>query len=243
MIGARLVVRVSGIGVDGYDRRIVGKQVLAAKRFHEPLLDFMFRGSTVAGAPADFLKGCGHDRIHAVAGGKVSLDLFFAPGRFELRDQVGGADHVLPQSAQQLDGAAIDQRDSEDDVVGRILHGDVAVRCEHRLQGVEQLLPSGILALAAGQGIEMAGFDFVDQLYRFALRRNQVKPAARDHQPCWQTEHAIGDGIAMMVVVEQPRVDVAFAQRRLNGSEVHGQTSIVNNGRDLGESGMRRLVL
>jgi hypothetical protein len=44
----------------------------------------------------------------------------------------------------------------------------------------------------------------------------------------------------MMVVVEQPRVDVAFAERRLDGSQVHGQTPIVNNGRDLSESGRAR---
>jgi hypothetical protein len=39
------------------------------------------------------------------------------------------------------------------------------------------------------------------------------------------------------MIVKQPRVDVAFAQRRLDGSQVHGQTSIVNNGKDLSESG------
>jgi hypothetical protein len=183
MIGARLIVRVAGIGVDGDDRRIVGEQVLAAKCFHEPLLNFMFRGSTVARPLSDFLKGRRHNRIHAVAGGKVRLDLLFAPGGFELCDQIGGTDHVLSQAAQQLNRSAIDQRNREHDVVGRILHGDVAVRCEHRLQAVEQFLPAGILALAAGQGIEVASFDLVNQFDRFALRRDQVKPAPRDHQP------------------------------------------------------------
>src|SRR5258705_3632029 len=42
----------------------------------------------------------------------------------------------------------------------------------------------------------------------------------------------------MMVVIEQPRVDVAFAQSRLNGGQVHGQTSIVNKSQDLSESRM-----
>ncbi len=171
----------------------------------------------------------------------MSFDLLVAPGSFELRNQVGGTDHIFPQPAQQLDGPAIDQRNREDDVVGRILHGDVAVGCEHRLQGVEKFLPSGILALAAGQGIEVAGFDFVDQFYRFTLRGNQIEPAPRDHETCGQAKHSVGDGIAMMVVVEQPRVDVAFAQRRLDGSQVHGQTPIVNNGKDLGESVRREI--
>ena len=82
----------------------------------------------------------------------------------------------------------------------------------------------------------MAGFNLVNQFHRLALRRNQIEPAPRDHQSRGQAEHAVGDGIAMMVIVEKPRVDVAFAQRRLDGGKVHGQTSIVNNGKDLGES-------
>jgi len=40
----------------------------------------------------------------------------------------------------------------------------------------------------------------------------------------------------MVVVVEKPRVNVAFAQRRLDGGKVHEQTSIVNKSKDLGES-------
>src|SRR5580704_17246601 len=84
----------------------------------------------------------------------------------------------------------------------------------------------------------MASFDFVHQLYGFALRRYQVKPAPRYHQICRQAKYAIGNGIAMMMVVEQPRVDVTFAERRLDGSNVHGEIPIVNNGGDLGESGV-----
>jgi hypothetical protein len=34
----------------------------------------------------------------------------------------------------------------------------------------------------------------------------------------------------MVMVIKKPRVNVAFAERRLNGGEVHGQTSIVNKG-------------
>jgi hypothetical protein len=41
----------------------------------------------------------------------------------------------------------------------------------------------------------------------------------------------------MMMVVEQPRVNVPLAQRRLDGRQVHGQTSIVNKSKDLSESG------
>src|ERR1700691_1960527 len=100
MIGARLIVWISSVGIDRHDRRIVSEQVLAAKRFHEPLLNFMFGGSTVARPPSNFLEGRRHDRIHAVARRKMSLDLLFAPGSFKLRHQVSGADYILSQSTQ-----------------------------------------------------------------------------------------------------------------------------------------------
>ena len=67
MAGMRLVVRVAGVGIDRHDGRIVGQKILAAKRFHEPLLDFMLPGAAVANAIADFLKRRGHDGIYAVA--------------------------------------------------------------------------------------------------------------------------------------------------------------------------------
>jgi hypothetical protein len=38
------------------------------------------------------------------------------------------------------------------------------------------------------------------------------------------------------MIVEKPRVDIAFPQRSLDGRQVHGQTSIVNKWGNLGES-------
>src|ERR1700687_3627313 len=108
------------------------------------------------------------------------------------------------------------------------------------LQFVEQLLPPGILMFLAGQGIEVTGLNLVHEFYRLAFRWNQIKPAPRHHQARRQTQHAVSDGIAMMVVVEEPRVNVAFAQRRLDRSQVHRETSIVNKRKDLGESGSGR---
>src|SRR5437879_9995365 len=78
----------------------------------------------------------------------------------------------------------------------------------------------------------MSGFNLMYEFHRIALRRNQVKPAARNHQFRGQSQHAVGDGIAMMVVIEEPGVGVALAQRGLNGGEIHGQTSIVNKGEE-----------
>ncbi len=239
MAGVRLVVRIAGVGIDRHDRRIVGQQILAGEGFHEPLLDFVFLGAAVAHAFADLFECRRDNGVDAVARREVRLDLLFAPGGFELRHQVRGTDDVLSQAAQQVDGAAVHQRNGEHAVVRRVLHGQVAMLGENRFQLVEQFLPAGILVLLAGQGIEVSGFNLVDQFDRLAFGGNQVEPAPGHHQARGQTEHAVGDGIAMVVVVEKPRVNVAFAQRRLDGSEVHGQTPIVNKSKDLGESAGR----
>ncbi len=47
----------------------------------------------------------------------------------------------------------------------------------------------------------------------------------------------------MVVIVEKPRINIAFAQRRLNGSQVHGEASIVNKSKTLGESEPAKLGL
>ena len=82
----------------------------------------------------------------------ASLNLLFAPCRFELCHQVRRTHDVLSQSTQQIDGAAIDQGNREDDIVRRILHRDVAIGRQDRLQFVEQLLPAGILVFACREG-------------------------------------------------------------------------------------------
>src|SRR5579872_2959764 len=80
----------------------------------------------------------------------------------------------------------------------------------------------------------LASINFVDQFDRVAFRRNQIEPAPGHHHACGQTQHAICDGIAVMVVVEEPSVDIALAKGGLNRREVHGQNSIVNNRMEFG---------
>src|ERR1043165_9625466 len=80
----------------------------------------------------------------------------------------------------------------------------------------------------------MPSLDLMYQFERLALGWDQVKPAPRHHQVLGKSQHAVGDGIAVMMVTEQPRVNIAFAQRRLDGGQVHGQTSIANKGKEFG---------
>ena len=120
-------MRVATIGVDGDQRRIVGHQVFAPEGFHEPLLHFIFVGAAAARAPADFLEGGRGDGVNRIARREVRLDLFLRQGSFKLRHQITGADHILAQSADQLDGARVHQGNGEDQIVGRILHRDIAM--------------------------------------------------------------------------------------------------------------------
>src|SRR5437764_1330276 len=68
----------------------------------------------------------------------------------------------------------------------------------------------------------MSRFNLMYQLLRLAFCRNQIKPAAGCHQLFGKPEDPVRDGIAVMVVVEKPCVDVAIAESRLDGGNVHG---------------------
>src|SRR5207244_4188968 len=117
----------------------------------------------------------------------------------------------------------------------RILHGDVAIVGEDRLQLIKQLLPPRILALAARECIKVSGLNLVKQFPGFAVRRDQVEPAPGDHLPRGQPQHAVGDRIAMMVIIKKPGVDVTLAECGLDGGKIHGQVAILNNEKVLGE--------
>jgi hypothetical protein len=54
----------------------------------------------------------------------VGGDLVLGEDGFKLADEVGGADDLLAERAEELDGAGIDHGDVHDVVVGRVLHGD-----------------------------------------------------------------------------------------------------------------------
>ena len=75
-----------------------------------------------------------------------------------------------------------------------------------------QFLPTGVLRFCAGQRVEPGLFDAMDELARLACGGNEVVPAARDVGIGIERENARGDGIAMMVIVEEPAVKRGFAE-------------------------------
>src|SRR5579863_4373247 len=82
----------------------------------------------------------------------------------------------------------------------------------------------------------MARFNLVHQLYWLTFRRDQVEPPPGDHQIRRQPQHPVGDGVAVMVIIEKPCVDIPLAQGSLNFRKVHGRITILTTSAGLGES-------
>jgi len=156
-------------------------------------------------------------------------NLLIIHGRLELGDQILRTHDILSQAADQVHRPSVNQRDRKDQIVRRVLHGNIAVRRQQPLHAVKQLLPSGVKPLGAGQRIQVTGFNLVDKLGRLAFGRDQIKPAAGNHESIWQSENAVSDRVAMVMVVEEPGVDVALAQGFLDGCQVHGQRVILHD--------------
>src|SRR5690348_5693735 len=95
------------------------------------------------------------------------------------------------------------------------------MRRKHLLESVEQFLAGSIGALRSRKRVEMTGFNLMYQFLWLAVRRNEIEPAPRYHEFFGEPQHAIGDRITVMVVVEQPRVEVTLAQGRLDGAKIH----------------------
>jgi hypothetical protein len=141
---------------------------------------------------------------------------------FELTDEVCGGDDLFAHPAQQLDGSGIDQRDVHDGVAWRVLHGDAGVAGQQRLDLGFEFLPGGVLGFGAGEGVEASGFDAMDEFFWLAGRRDEVVPAASDVGVFVEAEDAVGERVAMVVIVKQPAVEMLVAQRGLDGGEIHG---------------------
>src|SRR5688572_29801300 len=117
--GTRLVVRVAAVRVHAHDGRVFGHQALAPEGLQDPLLHQVLIGAAVAHATADLLEALGHDAVDLLARGVVRGDLLVGPGSLEARDQVAGADDLLPEAANEFNGAGVHQSDVGDKVVGR----------------------------------------------------------------------------------------------------------------------------
>ena len=60
----------------------------------------------------------------------------------------------------------------------------------------------------------------MDEFFRVALRRDEVVPAAGDVGGGVEAEDRVGEGIAMMMVIEEPAINFIFAEGLLDGEEI-----------------------
>src|ERR1700751_2868424 len=115
---------IPAITILSHDRRIIRYDLLPIECLDDPISYRLLVGAPVAYSPPDFLESGSSDRVNCVPRTKMGCDLLFVPGRLNLRHQIRGADNVLAQAADQVNRAAIDQGDREDQIVMRVLHGD-----------------------------------------------------------------------------------------------------------------------
>jgi hypothetical protein len=183
----------------------------------------VFAGAAVTHSAANLFESGFGDGVNCTLGGKVAINLFRCPCGLELRHQIARGNYLHARAAHQFDRPCIHQTDVRHHIVRRILHGDGSVRLEYGFEVLAKLLIRRIGALRSREAVEAPGLNAMHQFLRFALGGNQVEPAARDEQCFRQAQHAIGNRIAMMMVVEQPCIHVAGLQRGLDFLQFHGE--------------------
>ncbi len=151
----------------------------------------------------------------------VKLILRLTQARFELLNEIGRGNDFDAGAAHQFNSARINQRDVGYGAVGRILHSNPLCAIEQEMKFLLLLGPTGIAILGAGKRIKGAAFDAMHQLARFTIRTQKIIPAARGLQVVGKTQNAIGEGIAAMVVKEEPTVEVCLAERSLDQFKLH----------------------
>ena len=62
----------------------------------------------------------------------------------------------------------------------------------------------------------------MDELSRLAGGGDEVVPAAGDVGVVVEAEDAVGEGVAVVMIVEEPAVEMLVAERGLDGVEIHG---------------------
>ncbi len=126
------------------------------------------------------LPGSGKDRVNGALSAVVACDPVRGEHGFKTADEVGRAHDLLAPAPEQLHCARVDHGNIHERVARGVLHRDAIDAGEHGLEIGLELLPRRVRDARAGQRVEPARFDAMDQLLRRAARRDQVVPAPRD---------------------------------------------------------------
>ena len=149
--GGGFVVRVAGVGVDGYVRDI-GDGACLLQEGEKALLDAVFIEWLIRTQPvAKFLEEGVLGGDDALAGLAVGGYLFTGQLGLETLGYIGRTDYLYAKGAYQVDGAAIDARHVGDGVEGRVFHGYAHARAQEFFEVCLHFLPCTEDAPCAGQ--------------------------------------------------------------------------------------------
>jgi len=209
---------ITGVLVDAHDRAILELEMVLAHDAAHELGDLdLARGHTGADQPSDLPEGRVLGLVQHRHRLLVARPVLHREMGLEAADQVGAGDHLDAEAAQQLDGAAIDDGDIGNGVVGGILHGHFFGAPQHRFEQGVLLLPRQIDMFGAGKVIAAPGFDTVHQFLRLAGGRNVIVPAPRGKTVGVHAENARGDGVTVVKIIKEPAIEAGVLQGVLNG--------------------------
>ena len=214
-------MRIAVVRLHRRDGRLRRRQPVRAKPFEDPRLQFDF-GEWMAFAHERrrAFKRRARDAVHDRARLQMRFELLGSPRRLEFLHQIRRCDHALLQLAYQLDRPRVHQADVRDVVLRRILHRDLPAAGKQLSQLPAQLFPARVGQLAPCERVQRPLFDLVHQFPRLASRWYEIKPPARRHAVVSQAEDVARDRVAMVMVVEEPAVNLAGPQFGLNGFDV-----------------------
>src|SRR5579885_2672307 len=133
----------------------------------------------------------------------MALELGSGPDRNGVLHEIGAADDLFTEGAQQLDRASIDAGDVGDGVARRVFDGDAVGAFEQRGEQRLALLPGAVDALLPWQRVEHARFERAHEATRFAASGDEVVPAPR-HDLSTEAKNLVGDRVRAAEVAEKP---------------------------------------
>ena len=152
----------------------------------------------------------------------MTFELRVVQTSLELLNQFGGTGDLDALRPHQFDRAGIHHRDIRNRAERRVLHRDALRAFQKPRQSGVLFLPAGIRQLLARQRVD----DVPDSIRCTRPRGSpvggdQVIPAPRDMPRRRESEHAIRQRIAPVMIEEEPAVKLLAPQRFLYAKEVH----------------------
>ncbi len=218
MAGARLVVWIGAVGVDADDRVRLGPQAGDLEGVHDEALDGVLVDLVAApekvGHAVERLED---DPVQVDVGAAVTGELLRSPGGDELLRQVGGGDHLDAGRAQQLEGAGVQARDGGQLVVRAVLGGEPGESGDQLRHPLAVPLPGVVDGLLAGQMVQHARLDGVDELPGLPFPGHQVVAAAADQLAlAREAQEGHPERIVLLEAGEEPAVEAGLGQRGLD---------------------------